>query len=271
MGGHLEGRMRIAVLGLGEAGSRWASELAAHGDEVHAFDPGDVPTPDGVRRHRDPGQTVAGAELILALTPGSEAVRALTDVLDELGGASLYADLSTAAPSLKGKLAAIAADRGIVFADVALMAAIPGRGIAAPALASGPGAGRFAEMVNTRGGSVEVVGSQAGEAATRKLLRSVVMKGLAALLIESMSASSRLGKADWLWGHLVDELTSMDVAMMERLLFDTAPHATRRVEEMEAAREMLRALGAPGEMTESTLAWLRRLEEEGMPELPVNR
>lgn len=263
--------MRIAVLGLGEAGSRWASELAAAGDQVHAFDPGAVPTPDGVRRHPDPGQAVAGADLIVALTPGSEALRALTDVLDELGGASLYADLSTAAPSLKGKLAAIAADRGIVFADVALMAAIPGRGIAAPALASGPGAEQFADMVNARGGRVEVVGSEAGEAATRKLLRSVVMKGLAALLIESMSASSRLGKAEWLWGHLVDELTSIDVAMMERLIFDTEPHATRRVEEMEAAVEMLRALGVPADVTEGTLAWLRRLAKGGMPELPVGR
>ena len=41
--------MRIAVLGLGEAGSLFASDLVAAGAGVSAFDPAPVPTPDGGR------------------------------------------------------------------------------------------------------------------------------------------------------------------------------------------------------------------------------
>lgn len=263
--------MRVAVLGLGEAGSHLAVDLVARGDEVRGFDPGGTPTPDGVARSRRPEDTVAGSELVLALTPGQDAAKALADVLEDVDDGVVYADLSTSSPSLKQRLAEMAATRDIPFVDVALMAPIPGRGLSVPALASGTGAERFAEIMNARGGNVEVVGDRAGEAATRKLLRSVVMKGLAAVLAESMAAGSALGKDDWLWHHLVDQLTSIDVALMERLLFDTAPHAKRRLDEMEAARGMLRDLGVPADMTEGTIAWLRRIAEGATPPLPAGR
>ena len=42
--------MRVAVLGLGEAGGRFATDLVAAGVQVAAFDPGPVPTPSGVER-----------------------------------------------------------------------------------------------------------------------------------------------------------------------------------------------------------------------------
>lgn len=257
--------MRVAVLGLGEAGSLLSSDLVRYGDEVHGYDPSPVPTPPGVRRHARAEGAVAGCDLVMAVTPGSEAGAALSGVIDALGEDALYADLSTASPALKGELAAMAAGRGLHFADVALMSAVPGRGLAAPALASGTGAGQFADLINARGGGVDVVGPRAGEAAARKLLRSVVMKGIAALLIESMQAAEAHGESGWVWGHLVDQLTSIDVALMERLLFDTISHAERRLEEMTAAQEMLRGLGVPAEMTAATVARLRRLAEEGMP------
>ena len=259
--------MRVAVLGLGEAGSLLATDLAGYGDEVHGYDPSPAPTPPGVRRHDRAEEAVTHCDLVLAVTPGSEARAALSDVIDALEDDALYADLSTASPELKGELAATAAGHDLSFADVALMSAIPGRGLATPALASGTGARQFADLINARGGRVEVVGDRAGEAATRKLLRSVVMKGIAALLIESMEAAEAHGESGWAWGHLVDQLTSIDVALMERLLFDTVSHAERRLEEISAARQMLIGLGVPADMTDATLARLRRLIDEGMPRI----
>ena len=261
--------MRIAVLGLGEAGSLIASDLARAGDEVHGYDRAEVSTPEGVIVHPEPAAAVSGCDLILALTPGSEARGALAGVLDSLVGPTVYADLSTAAPTLKADLAGMVAARGARFADVALMSPVPGRGLATPALVSGDGSVWYAAEINRRGGSVVVVGPEAGEAATRKLLRSVVMKGLAAILIEGMEAAARADKDGWFWGHVVDQLTDLDEPMLRRLLLDTAPHAKRRVEEMEAARDLLLELGVPPTMTTATVANLRRLLEEGMPDLSI--
>jgi 3-hydroxyisobutyrate dehydrogenase-like beta-hydroxyacid dehydrogenase len=262
--------MRVGVLGLGEAGSLIAADLVEAGDDVHACDPSPVPTPDGVMRHSRPDAAVAACELVLAVTPGGRARTALDSVLDALGSGVVYADLSTGSPAMKEDLADLVDGRGRLFADVALMSPVPGRGLSAPALASGSGAAQFAELINRRGGEVEVVGTRAGEAATRKLLRSVVMKGLAALLIESMEAGEQAGKSEWLWDHLVSELTSLDAGMLRRLLLDTAPHAGRRLDEMRAARESLAGLGVPAVMTTATIANLERLLAEGMPDIRVD-
>lgn len=260
-----EPSVKVAVLGLGEAGSAIAVDLARAGDEVRGYDPNSVANPAGLQRCDDAGQAVAGCGLVLAVTAASRAEEALSQVLVFLDKGCVYADLSTGSPGLKEALAAEVARQEVEFADVALMAPVPGRGLSAPALAAGSGAETYASLINARGGRVEVVGERAGAAAARKLLRSVVMKGLAALLMESTEAASRYGESEWFWSHLVDQLGSIDEALMERLLSATWLHAPRRLEEMEAAQDLLTELGVHATMTAATIAHLRRLVAETKP------
>ena len=103
---------------------------------------------------------------------------------------TLYADLNTSSPALKRELAAAVP---CVFADVALVGTVPETGLRTPALASGAGAERFAELLGPLGMPVEVVGPQPGDAAGLKLLRSVFMKGVAAAALESLAAARAAG------------------------------------------------------------------------------
>jgi 3-hydroxyisobutyrate dehydrogenase-like beta-hydroxyacid dehydrogenase len=260
--------MRIAVLGLGEAGAEIAADLAVAGDEVHAYDPGPVTTPEHVTRHHHARTAVEGCGLVLAVTPGSSARDLLTEVVEALAKEALYADLSTAAPAVKSALAEMA--RPLLFADVALMSPVPGRGLSTPAIVSGSGAAHYADLINARGGNVEFVEGPAGEAAQRKLLRSVVMKGLAGVLMEAMEAAQTAGKDEWMWDRIVETLTAMDAPMLRRLVMETPRHAARRREEMEAARELLSELEVPSSMTDGTIARLERLIAEGLPRIKVD-
>ena len=255
--------MKVAVLGLGEAGSLLASDLALFGDDVAGYDPAITSSIEGVNRCESAKAALAGRDLVLAVTHASHAAPLLDSVVEDLSPGAIYADLSTSSPGLKESLAAVAAGRSVRFVDVALMAPVPGRGLGVPALAAGEGAVGFAQLINDRGGRVTVVGEIAGAAAARKLLRSVVMKGLAALLIESTEAAERYGVGDWFWHHLVEQLGAIDEPLLRRLRLATSTHAVRRVEEMEAARELLTDLGVPAKMTEATIAWLQRLTEHG--------
>ena len=104
---------------------------------------------------------------------------------------------------------------------------------------------------------VEVVGSEAGQAATRKPLRSVVMKGLAQLLIEALRAAEAAG---WLaaetWDQPAAQLSEVDEALLRRLVSGTPLHARRRLDEMEATVELLDELGADATMSQATTARL---------------
>ena len=258
----------VGFFGLGEAGSLISADLAAGGAAVTGYDPALRPTPPGVRQVDDPREAVRGAGLVMAATAAVDAMGALTQALDEIPAGAVYADLSTAPAGLKRDLAAVAETRALRFTDVALMAMVPGNGVYGASLASGPGAARYAAMLAPAGVPVEAVGDESGLAATRKLLRSVVLKGLPALIIESMRAAERAGLAAETWENLMAQLGSIDEAFLRRLLEGTDAHSVRRAAEMEAATELLESLGVAPTMTRGTVESHRRMPAEGLPGLP---
>ena len=260
--------MRIGVFGLGEAGGLIAADLIRAGATVKAYDPANVDTPDGVIRYESPAAVVVDANVVIALTAAADALGALDQAYGDIPAEAVYADFSTAAASLKRELAAKALQRNIGFADVALLAVVPGNGLRTNALASGDGADRFANIFQELGMPVESLAGEAGEAATRKLLRSVFMKGLAGVMIEALEAANEAGLSDWLWNNLVTEISSADESLIRRLVSGTGPHAKRRLHEMEASAQLLQDLGVDPIMTRGTVESLRRALEHGLPRIP---
>jgi 3-hydroxyisobutyrate dehydrogenase-like beta-hydroxyacid dehydrogenase len=250
------GTLTVAVLGLGEAGSRLAADLAAAGARVRGYDPLAGPTPDGVLRARDAVAAVDGSDVVLALTTAATALEAAASALPSLPDGAIYADLNTARPSLKRELATIVADAGARFADVALLGPVPAHGLRTPALASGEGAAALADALGPLGMPVDVVSDEAGDAAALKLLRSVFMKGLAASAIESLRAAEAAGHGEWLEQQLADVIGR---PLLDRLLEGSREHAARRVDEMEAARDLVRELGVEPRVASASMALLAEL------------
>lgn len=251
---------RVAVLGLGEAGGRIAADLVAAGADVLGYDPVATSTPEGVVRAPDPSEAVAGSDVVLSLTAAGASLDVAARVLPGLPPGAVYADLNTASPALKRKIAALVEDAGRTFADVALLGPVPARGLGTPALAAGSGAQAFADVLSPLGMPVEVVSDRPGVAAAMKLLRSVFMKGLAASAIESLRAADAAGHREWLEAELVEVIGR---PLLERLLEGSRTHAARRVDEMEAARELLLELGVEPRITRASMALLTELAEAG--------
>ncbi len=247
----------IAVLGLGEAGSRLAGDLVLAGADVRAYDPVAAAAPGGVKRMDEPSAAVAGAAVVLALTTAATAHAAAKAVLPGLVAGAVYADLNTGSPALKCSLAELVEGAGARFADVALLGPVPARGLATPVLASGGGAAAFAEALAPLGMPVEVVSTAPGEAAAMKLLRSVFMKGLAAAALESLAAAEAIDRRDWLEGQLG---AAIGPVLLERFVEGSRLHAARRVEEMDAACELLLSLGVEPHIARASRAVLAALD-----------
>ncbi len=260
--------LTVGFFGLGEAGSLISADLAAAGAAVTGYDPAPTGTPPRVRRVADPRAAVEGADLVMAVTAAGDAMGALTQALDAIPAGAVYADLATASAQRKRDLAEVAAGRSLLFADVALMAMVPGNGLFGRSLASGPGAERYVGTLAPIGVPVEWIGDEPGLAATRKLLRSVVMKGLPALIIESLRAAAVAGLTDETWENLIGQISSADETFMRTLLEGTATHSIRRTAEMEAATELLESLGVDPLMTRATAEIHRRMPGDGLPEIP---
>lgn len=251
--------MRMAVLGLGEAGAIYARGLAERGAAVVGFDPHAPHTPAGVSRASSVGDAVDGAEVVLSLVGASAADGALAEALPRMSPSAVFADFNTGAPDQKRGLATRAVEAGIPFADVAVMAPVPRAGIQTELLASGDGAETAVDVLGGYGLPIRVVGTEAGDAAALKLVRSVFMKGLAGLVFESLTAAEKVGAGSEVRAQIAAELSGDGDALVQRLLDGTRQHASRREREMVDARTFLDVLGTPAWMTEGTLAWLRSL------------
>ena len=257
--------VRIAVLGLGEAGSEIARDLVAAGADVVGYDPLAIRV-DGVRSCGSEAEAVAGVDLVLSVNSSHDAMAALENALPGLRAGTLWADLNTASPGLKVALAERAKERDVPVVDVALMSPVPGKGLRTPMLVSGEEAGRYAELLAGLGADVEIQPGPVGTAISRKLLRSVFYKGLAAAVVEALRGAEAAGCEDWLRGNIAAELASFDERTVDRLVEGTRTHARRRADEMAAATEQLLELGVPARVAPAARDLLVELRDSAAQE-----
>lgn len=257
--------MRVAVLGLGEAGSIYAADLPERGASVIGTDLHLALAPASVAVADDVPHAVRGADIVLSLVGASSAASVLDEALPAMRGGSIYADMNTSGPDDKRRLAAAAARRGIPFVDVAIMAPVPRARIDTPLLLSGGGAPQLRPHLERLRIPATEVGAEPGDAARLKLLRSVFMKGLAAVVVESVTAAKSLDAEDWLIEQIALELGGSGRGVVDHLIDGTVKHAVRREAEMADARDLLAELESPHPMTDATIEWLRAIAARNRP------
>jgi 3-hydroxyisobutyrate dehydrogenase-like beta-hydroxyacid dehydrogenase len=256
------GARTVAVLGLGEAGSLIARDLVRGGVTVRGWDPdlhgdlSEIPVAPSF------AAAVDGARIVLSVNWAIVAADVARDALPLLRPGVIYADLNTGGPALKRELAAIVAPSGASFVDVAMMSPVPPLGIRVPMFLAGDGAAALAEFLRRFGTPFEIVGTQPGEAAARKLTRSVFFKGMSGAVCEALEAARAAGVEDWLRGDITKTFVDADETLLDRIVDGTHKHAKRRAHEMRDAGELLETLGVPGPITRATTESLERIVAE---------
>ncbi len=235
--------LSVAVLGLGEAGSLIASDLRRAGADVRGYDPRVAAVGD-LASAPDAATACAGADLVLSVNSAADALDALAQGLPGCAPSTIWADLNTAAPSEKLAVERAAAGR-VRVVDVAIMAPVPPTGLRTPMAACAAAAQAFADAVTPYGATVAVLDGPIGTAATRKLLRSVFYKGMAAAVLEALAAARAAGLEDWLRTTIAETLAQADASTVDRLVDGSVRHAVRREHEMRAAAQLLDDLGVP--------------------------
>lgn len=237
--------LRIAVIGHGEAGSLIAGGLLAAGADVIGFDPATPESPT-TPLASSATEAIAGANLVLSINSSTVATRVAEEIAPLMADGvtapgAIFADLNTGTPAMKRRLAELFSAGQ--FADVAIMKPVPGLAEQVPMLVSGPGAQRFIELLEPLGLNLEYVSEDAGEAAARKLLRSILAKGFAGVIVDYLWAAESMGLEEWAYHEVLNEFDTMDRDTAQRYLDGTAVHFKRRQIEMMDVVEMLTESG----------------------------
>lgn len=252
----------IAIVGLGEAGALLARDLVRAGAQVHGWDPdlhGDLSEIPLAASFAD---AVRGADIVISVNWAVVAADVAREAFPLLKSGMIFADHNTSGPSLKQELAAIVEPSGAAFVDVAMMAPVPGLGIRVPMFLAGPGAEALARVYRSYGTPVEIVSDVPGDAAARKLTRSVFFKGMSAAVCEALEAARAVGVEDWLRADITRTFVAADGTLLDRVVEGTYKHAKRRAHEMQDATALLDELGVPSTISAATAAALERITRE---------
>ena len=252
--------MIIAILGIGEAGGTLARDLIARGVQVRGWDPEPRNLPSGLEFASSNPAAVLGADIVLSVNWASVAVDVAHEVAPVLQPDQLYADLNTAAPQLKRDIAPVIEKTGALFVDAALMDPVPPKGLRTQVYASGSGAEVFAEKMSPLGMPVTFLDDEAGNAATHKLVRSIMYKGVAAVIIECLEAAEALHMTEYARAQMLKII--YDEPMIDRFVTGSIKHAKRRVEEMEAVVEMLNSIGISSFTSQASIKRLKEIMEK---------
>src|SRR5262249_30233636 len=192
--------LTVGFIGFGEAGSTIARGLRSAGvDRIFAYDikAGDPVILGHARETQttlvDSSSDLAEAATILFSTVTSNsALDAAKEAVAYLGVQHTYADLNSVSPALKQAIANVINESRASFVEAAVMAPAKPYGHKVPILLGGPGADEFAETMRPFGMQLEVLeGAKVGSAAAVKMCRSIVVKGLEALLFECVMAATK--------------------------------------------------------------------------------
>lgn len=257
--------MKVLLIGFGEAGRAFADGWRAAQIDV------DLSTYDvklqsteteaemraaaeerGVRAVLPGDDVYRDADVVFSLVTADQALEAARQTAPHMTSGQSFWDLNSVAPSTKSAAADEFTGTGVHYLDVAVLSPVHPKRHRAPLAISGPEAGSTADLVRALDLDAEVLSETVGEAATLKLLRSVVIKGMEAILVECYQGCEATGMNTRVLSSLAASFPGIDWPQRVDYVLDrVANHGDRRAAEMREAAIMLEDLGIDSTVTEA--------------------
>jgi 3-hydroxyisobutyrate dehydrogenase and related beta-hydroxyacid dehydrogenases len=267
--------MNLGFIGFGEVGYEISSGLVKEGlKAIYAFDPmqDDKNRGSFIKKHAESAKVTLlesaealaeKCEIILSVVPGAFALDAAKSVVGKLAPGKVLVDLSTSLPSVKKEIDQLVKEKGANFADGALMASLVQAHYKVPVLLAGSGSDQVIDALKPYGMVMTKISDNAGDAIAVKLVRSIYMKGIAALGAEMLEAANILKVDRLVLDSISGTMNGKPFEEMNNLLvIASAWHGARQVHEMEDVTKLLQDIGVEPTMSEATakrLAWFRDL------------
>jgi 3-hydroxyisobutyrate dehydrogenase-like beta-hydroxyacid dehydrogenase len=258
----------VGVLGYGEAGQAFASELARNGVSVRAYDTAwqASSVSDTPRHHAREGvrfcslsELIAASELVLSTVTTDAALAAATACVPQMLQHQTYCDFNSTEPKVKVAIDEVCRKNKVSFVEGAILGAIGVTGTRTQILLAGAQAHALSTTLNAVGLNTSFYSVDIGKASMFKMLRSIFSKDVEAVLIEFLLAARKAGLEQDLWKEvttLFNENTFENVARNWVLSHATA-HARRHHEMLQVLR-VVQDLGLEPIMTSATTQLFER-------------
>ena len=226
----------------------------------------------GVGVARDHADAVRGADIVFLAVTASSSLQAARACLPGLRAGQLFLDINSVSPQRKIEAAALVAPSGAAYVDVAVMAPVAPYLHQVPCLIGGPGAAALAPRATALGMKMEVVSGEVGQASAIKMFRSIVVKGMESILVESMVASSEYGVEARVLASLQESFPGIDWEKLAGYMIErVVSHGKRRAAEMREVAATLEGIGLEPLMAAASAARQQWIADLGVKALLEGR
>ncbi len=271
----------IALIGFGEVGTIFGEDLARRGPELSTYDilldaPASRPAmlaraaAVGVAARDSLADAVRDVDLVISAVTASSSRDVARDAAASLRPGQYFLDVNSVSPETKRGNATIVEAAGARYVEAAVMAPVPPQRLAVPMLLGGGRADTLAVALKALGMNATVVAEAIGTASAIKMCRSIMIKGIEALVVESMFAARRFGAEDAVLASLDRTFPHMGwtANLPDYLVSRVAEHGRRRAAEMREVALTLEEAGVPPTMAKATAvrhdALVQQMAEAGL-------
>ena len=247
--------MRIGFLGYGEAARAFHEGLAREGLAFRAYDIELSDPTSGMReamaaRGAEPCDTIAAlaqTDWIFSAVTADQSLLAIEPLLPHLRRGQVVIDVNSVSPDRKRETASRVEGAGARYVDMAVMAPVHPRKHRTPVLIAGPDAESLLPELLALGFSCSVAGNRPGAATAVKMVRSLFVKGLEAITVETLLAAEASGCFEEVLASISGSFPGLGWPDSALYQFErTTTHGGRRAAEMRESAATLDALGLHG-------------------------
>ncbi|WP_315741190.1 NAD(P)-dependent oxidoreductase [Bradyrhizobium sp. SZCCHNR1093] len=271
-------RWHVGLIGYGEVGKILAEDLRRDGVRVSAYDVKLADSRgDAMRSHAaEIGVTLAAshaelaaqADFIVSAVTASQDVAVAQACAATIKPGAWFLDFNSASPGAKQRAAALIDGAGGRYVEGAVMTSVPPYRITVPLLLGGSGARELAPLLNDLGFAAKFASDKLGVASATKMCRSIMIKGLEAMVIESFTTARAYGVEDAVLASLKETFPGIDWDKQGAYFFQRViEHGRRRAEEVREVAETVRDIGLTPWSAEGTAerqAWVADLADDGL-------
>jgi len=264
----------LAVIGFGEAGRILAAGLRASGRfDVCAYDilvreaaargpMVSAAVERQVTMAESNREAIRGARIIVSAVTAASSTDVARETASALVPGQIFADLNSVSPGTKRKSAKLIEDAGGHYVDVAVMAPLPPYGLRVPILLGGTRAADLVALLAPAGMKFEIVADDIGTASAIKMCRSVMIKGMEALVVECLLGARHYGVEDRVLASLEETFPQMKWdERADYLVSRVVVHGRRRAAEMREVAVTIREAGQEPFMASATAECQDRISD----------
>jgi len=272
-------KWNIGLVGYGEVGRILAEDLRGQDAKVMAFDVKlrsdeaggplrDHASHHGVQLTASHAELAAQSDLVVSAVTASQAVPVAEACAGKVKRGAWFLDFNSASPGAKQRAAALIDGAGGRYVEGAVMTSIPPYRIKVPLLLGGQDAAELAPLLGALGFNARVASEKLGVASAVKMCRSVMIKGLEAMVIESFTTARAYGVEDAVLASLKETFPGIDWEKQGAYFFQRViEHGRRRSEEVREVAETVREIGLEPWSSRGTAerqAWMADLTDQGL-------